>query len=121
MLWVLLAAPLLLAACAPVPGFWEEVFEALFALVLLALLAAGAWALWQRGVGRLPGSSATPLTSRLRALRLRAQELSPEQRSRLEALILEAWEALEEGRRGLARERLQRAEAYLEFVQGERG
>lgn len=84
-------------------------------LTLLGILALLAYLLWGRG---LPGPTPS-VAARLQALRRRAQGLPPERRQRLEGMLLEAWEALEGGRRREAQERLLRAEAYLELAEGE--
>ncbi|WP_185747644.1 hypothetical protein [Thermus tengchongensis] len=98
------------------PKPWEKTLEALVVLALVGLVALFAYGLLRRGLPKAPRS---PLAPRLKALRQQAQGLPPERRQRLETLILEAWEALEEGRQEEARERLLRAEAYLELARGE--
>lgn len=128
----LLGLPLILSACyyGPGPrGFWgpreERVLgffaELLVLLLLLALLVAvGLWlARWVRREFpqfSRPGSSSQGLVPRLKALRQAGSTLPAERRERLEALILEAWEALEQGDLKRAEERLLRAEAYLELA-----
>lgn len=117
---------LLFAACAPYPyygpgpkGFWgpkgmEDLLEGLLLLLLLGALALGV--VWFFRKGGLAGVGEAPLTPRLKALREASQQLPAEKRARLEALLLEAWQALEEGRRKEAEAKLLRAEALLDFL-----
>lgn len=113
---------LLFAACAPYPhygpgpkGFWgPKEMEALLLLLLLGALVLGV--VWFFRKGGLAGVGEAPLTPRLKALREASQQLPAEKRARLEALLLEAWQALEEGRRKEAEAKLLRAEALLDFL-----
>lgn len=92
----------------------EDLLEALLLLLLLGALVLGG--VWFFRKGGLAGVSEAPLTPRLKALREASQGLPAEKRTRLEALLLEAWQALEEGPRKEAEAKLLRAEALLDFL-----
>lgn len=95
------------------PKGMEDLLGALLLLLLLGVLVLGV--IWFSARG-FAGVGEAPLAPRLKALREASQGLPAEKRARLEALLLEAWQALEEGRRKEAEAKLLREEALLDLL-----